>query len=76
MGVCGGLALELGCTASGGYLSFFGERKVPKNVARNLDFLRIFGYFLCAQKVPAGGRHADLSTNFLCEETGIYTDEK
>ena len=22
------------------------------------------------------GRHADLSTNFLCEETGIYTDEK
>lgn len=53
MGVCGGLALELGYTASGGYLSFFGERKVP-----------------------AGGRHADLSTNFLCEETGIYTDEK
>ena len=53
MGVCGGLTLELGCTASGGYLSFFGERKVP-----------------------AGGRHADLSTNFLCEETGIYTDEK
>ena len=23
-----------------------------------------------------GGRYADLSTNFLCEETGIYTDEK
>ena len=32
--------------------------------------------FFGERKVPAGGRHADLSTNFLCEETGIYTDEK
>ena len=31
-----------------------------------------FGERMC----PAGGRHADLSTNFLCEETGIYTGEK
>lgn len=35
-------------------------------------YLSFFG----ERKVPAGGRHADLSTNFLCEETGIYTDEK
>lgn len=34
------------------------------------------GHFLRRKKVTAGGRHADLSTNFLCEETGIYTDEK
>ena len=38
--------------AFGGVLSFFGERKVPKNAARNHGFWRAFGYFSRVGKVP------------------------